>query len=87
MKIPVTRNYFCAKHGKVETDGAIGHLSMHIDNVVHSGQYKIGNSLEMVCYSQLKSQLQPDFETEIGCHYRRAYFHVSDINREGDTDS
>ena len=50
MEIPVMRNYFCAKHGKAEADGAIGHLPMHIDNVVHSGQYEIGNSLEMVYY-------------------------------------
>ena len=64
MKIPVIRNYFCAKHGKAEADGAIGHLSMHIDNVVHSGQYKIGDSLEMVHYCQLKLQLQPDSETK-----------------------
>ena len=34
--IPVMRNYFCAKHGKAEADGAIGWLSMHIDNVVRS---------------------------------------------------
>ena len=87
MKIPVIRNYFCAKHGKAEADGAIGHLSMHIDNVVHSGQYEIRDILEMVHYCQLKLQLQPDSETEICCHYRRAYFHVTDINCEGDTDS
>ena len=54
MKIPVIRNFLCAKHGKAEADGAIGHLSMHIDNVVPSGQYEIGDSLEMVCYCQLK---------------------------------
>ena len=87
MKIPVIRNYFCAKHGEAVADGAIGHLSLHIDNVVHSGQYKIGDSLEMVCYCQLKLQLQSDSETEICCHYRRAYFHVIDINHEGDPDS
>ena len=71
----------------MEADGAIGHLSMHIDNVVCSGQYEIGDSLEMVHYCQLKLQLQPDSETETCCHYRRAYFHVTDINHEGDTDS
>ena len=87
MKIPVIRNYFCAKHGKAEADGAIGHLSMHINIVVHSGQYKIGDSLEIVCYCQLKLQLQPDSEMKICCHYSRAYFHVTDINHEGDTDS
>ena len=37
MEIPVIMNYFSAKHGKAEADGAIGHLSMHIDNVVCSG--------------------------------------------------
>ena len=60
---------------------------MHIDNIVHSGQYEIGDSLEMFCYCQLKLQLQPDSEMKIYCHYRRAYFHVSDINHDGDTDS
>ena len=50
MKIPVIRNYVCAKHGKAEVDGAIGYLSIHIDNVVHSGQYEIRDSLEMVHY-------------------------------------
>ena len=85
--IPVIRNYFCAKHGKAEVDGAIGHLSMHIDSVVHSGQYEIRNSLEMACYCQLKLQSQPDSETKICCHYRRAYFHVTDINHDGETDS
>ena len=44
MEISVIRNYFCAKHGKAEADGAIGHLSMHIDNVVYSGQYEIEDS-------------------------------------------
>ena len=34
---PVMRNYFCAKHGKAEADGAIGCLSMHLDAVVRSG--------------------------------------------------
>ena len=60
---------------------------MHIDHVVHSGQYEIGDSLEMVCYCQLKLQLQPDSATKICCHYRRDYFHITDINCEGDTDS
>ena len=75
------------RHGKAKADGAIGHLSIHIDNVVCSGQYKIGNSLEMVHYCQLKLQLQPDSDTKICCHYRRAYFHITDINLDGDTDS
>ena len=87
MKIPVISNYFCAKHGKAETDGAIGHLFMHIDNVVHSGQYEIENNLEMANYCQLKLQLQPDSEMKICCQYRRAYFYVTDINCESDTDS
>ena len=34
------RNYFCAKHGKAEADGAIGQLSMHIDSVVRSGTHE-----------------------------------------------
>ena len=34
MKISVIRYYFCANHGKAEADGAIGHLSMHIDSYI-----------------------------------------------------
>ena len=41
----------------------------------------------MVCYCQLKLQLQPNSEMKNCCHYRRAYFHITDINREVNTDS
>ena len=42
--IPVMCNYFCAKHGKAEADGAIGHLSMHLDAVVRSGSHEFVNA-------------------------------------------
>ena len=46
--IPVMRNYFCAKHGKAEADGAIGHLSMHLDAVVRSGSQEFSDVGEIV---------------------------------------
>ena len=35
----------------------------------------------------MKLQLQPDSATKTCCHYRIDYFHITDINHEGDTDS
>ena len=46
--IPVMRNYFRAKHGKMEADGAIGHLSMHLDAVVRSGSQEFSDAGEIV---------------------------------------
>ena len=48
QEIPVMRSYFCARHGKAEADGAIGHLSMHIDAVVRSGSHEFGDASEIV---------------------------------------
>ena len=52
--IPVMHNYFCAKHGKAETDGAIGHLSMHLDAVVRPGSQEFSDAGEIVHYCDLK---------------------------------
>ena len=46
--IPVMHNYFCAKHGKAEADGAIGCLSMHLDAVVRSGSQEFSDAGEIV---------------------------------------
>ena len=51
---PVMRNYFCAKYGKAEADGAIGHLSMHLDAVVRSGSQEFSDVGEIVRYCNLK---------------------------------
>ena len=54
MKIfPVMRNYFCAKHGKAEADGAIGRMSLHIDSVVRSGTHEFSNAHDVYRYCQL----------------------------------
>ena len=58
--IPVMRNYFCAKHGKAEADGAIGCLSMHIDSVVRSGTHEFSNAGEIYHYCQLKLTIHND---------------------------
>ena len=52
--IPVMCNYFCAKHGKAELNGAIGHLSMHLDAVVRSGSQEFSDAGEIACYCNLK---------------------------------
>ena len=47
--ILVMHNYFFAKHGKAGADGAIGHLSMHLDAVVRSGSHEVTDAGEVVC--------------------------------------
>ena len=49
--IPVMWNYFCAKHGKAEADGAIGWLSMHNDSVVRSGTHEFSNAGDILLLS------------------------------------
>ena len=82
--IPVMRNYFCAKHGKAEADGAIGRLSMHIDSVVRSGTYEFSNAEDIHRYCKLKLTMHND---DIGkcCHWQRHYFEVSQINHDENT--
>ena len=67
--IPVMRNYFCAKHGKAEADGAIGRLSMHIDSVVRSGTHEFSNAGDIYHYCQLKLRIHND---DLGkcCHWQ-----------------
>ena len=67
--IPVMCNYFCAKHGKAEADGTIGHLSMHLDAVVRSGSQEFSDAGEIVCYCNLKLQVcNPD--DAMCCHWQ-----------------
>ena len=42
--------YFWAKHGKAEADGAIGHLSMHLD----AGSQEFSDAGEIVHYCNIK---------------------------------
>ena len=79
--IPVMRNYFCAKHGKAEADGAIGHLSMHLDAVVRSGSQEFSDGGEIVQYCNLKLWVHnPD--DAMCCHWQQHYFEVSNINHD-----
>ena len=73
------RNYFCAKHGKAEADGAIGHLSMHLDAVVRSGSQEFSDAGEIVRYCNLKLRVHnPD---DAMCyHWQWHYFEVLNIN-------
>ena len=82
--IPVMWNYFCAKHGKAEADGAIGWLSMHIDSVVRSGTHEFSNAGDMYCYCQLKLRIHNDDLAKC-CHWQQHYFEVSQINHYDNT--
>ena len=82
--IPVIRNYFCAKHGKAEADGAIGHLSMHLDAVVRSGIQEFSDAGEIVHYCNIKLRVHND-DDAMCCHWQWHYFEVLDINRDEST--
>ena len=79
--IPVMRNYFCAKHGKAEADGAIGCLWMHLDAVVRSGSQEFSDAGEVVRYCNLKLRVHNDNDA-MCCHWQRHYFEESVINRD-----
>ena len=82
--IPVMWNYFCAKHGKAEANGAIGHLSMHIDSVVRSGTHEFSDAGNVYRYCQLKLRIHNDDITKC-CHWQWHYFEVCQINRDVNT--
>ena len=79
--IPVMCNYFCAKHGKAEVDGAIGRLSMHLDAVVRSGSHEFSDAGDVVHYCDLKLQVHNDNHA-MCCHWQRHYFEVSNTNHD-----
>ena len=74
--IPVMHNYFCAKHGKAEADGAIGHLSMHLDAVVGSGRQEFADAGEIVRYCNIKLRVHND-DDAMCCHWQQHYFEAS----------
>lgn len=84
--IPVLHNYFGAKHGKAEADGAIGRLAQSIDAVVRSGQYELSKSEELAKYCQQFLTVGNDDKPGFCCHYRKSFYLVNDINREHDND-
>ena len=83
--IPVMCNYFCAKHGKAEADGAIGHLSMHLDAVVRLGSCEFTNAEEILWYCDLKFTIHTN-NSEMCCHWQRHYFEVSSIKHDQNID-
>ena len=76
--ISVMHNYFCAKHGKAEADGAIECLSMHLDAVVRSGSQEFADAGEIVCYCNIKLRVHND-DDAMSCHWKRHYFEVSKV--------
>jgi len=83
--VSVMHNYYGAKHGKAEADGAIGRLSQTIDSVVRSGQYELANSEELTQYCRNFLTVDTAKE-EMCCHYRRHFFLVNEINHEQNND-
>ena len=79
--IPVMCNYFCAKHGKAEADGAIGRLSVHLDAVVRSGSQEFAAAGEIVHYCNIKLRVHNN-DDAMCCHWQWHYFEVSNINRD-----
>ena len=53
------RSYYYARHGKAKADGAIGHLSMHIDAVANLECVAIGSvtTLKSVIYCAMTQHL------------------------------
>ena len=76
--IPVMHNYFCARHGKAEVDGAIGRLSMHLDAVVRSDSQEFANAGEIVHCCNIKLRIHND--DAMCCHWQWHYFEVPNIN-------
>ena len=81
----VMHNYYGAKHGKAEADGAIGRLSQTIDSVVRSGQYELANSEELTQYCRNFLTVDATKE-EMCCHYRRHFFLVNEISHQKNND-
>ena len=77
--IPVMHNYFCAKHGQAEADGAIGCSSMHLDAVARPGSQEFADAGEIVHYCNIKLQVHND-DDAMCCHWQWHYFEVSNIN-------
>ena len=89
-KVPCQRNYFCAKHGKAEADGAIGRLSQHIDAVVRSGSHEFGSAKELVAYCREKLTFPVERKgqkDDMCAHHQRHYFEVSKIDRSNAHDA
>ena len=85
--VPVIHNYFGAKHGKAEADGAIGRLSQVIESVVRSGQYELANSQELTNYCV--QFLTHDVDTDTCKSHSaggRHFYLVNDIKCEDNKD-
>ena len=85
QNIPFLHNHFGAKHGKAKADGAIGHLSQHIDAVTRSGTHEFGNCKELAAYcSHVLST--SDVKGGMCCHYCRSFYEVPIFTRLEDND-
>ena len=83
--IPFLHNHFGAKHGKAEADGAIGHLSQHIDAVTRSGTHEFGDCKELAAYCS-RFLDTGDVEGGMCSHYRKSFYEVPTFIRSEDND-
>ena len=78
MKIPVLQNYFGAKHGKGDADGAIGQISQIVDVVVCSGT-DFGDCKELTHHCQ-KNLTLGVHKPGMCCHKHQDYCYIGNIN-------
>ena len=76
----ILKMHYSQLHGKAEADGAIGHLSMHLDAVVRSGSQELADAGEIVRYCNIKLRVHND--DDMCCHWQWHYFEVLNINRD-----
>ena len=85
QNIPLLHNHFGAKHGKAEADGAIGHLSQHINAVTRSDTPEFGNCKELAAYCSCVLSTG-DVKGGMCCHCRRSFYEVPTFTRLEDND-
>ena len=83
--ISFLHNHFGAKHSKAEADGAIGHLSQHVDAVTRSGTHEFGNCKELATYCSRVLSTN-DVKGGMCSHYRRSFYEVPAFNHLDDND-
>lgn len=76
--IPVIRNFFGAKHGKSEADGAIGRLVRKLELAAISDEAVVQNGKDIVEYCN-KTYATNSMD---GCqHFQRHFYYVDNIDR------
>ena len=83
--IPIIHNFFCGKHGKCVADGAVGRTNQFVHCEIKTKKENIPNSevLAKFCTEKLEISSK-NGECQ---HYQRHFFHIPEIDRQGDTEA